>query len=58
MIMGDSQLGKGTISEADAEAITAFLKSLTGKQPEVVYPVLPPRTAKTPLPNIKPVEAK
>ncbi len=58
MIMGDSQLGKGAISEADAEAITAFLKSLTGKQPEVVYPVLPPRTAQTPLPNIKPVEAK
>ena len=58
MIMGDTQLGKGTISEADAEAITAFLKSLTGKQPEVVYPVLPPRTDGTPLPNIKPVGAK
>ncbi len=51
MIMGDTQLGKGTISEADAEAITAFLKSLTGKQPRVVYPILPPRTDATPLPK-------
>jgi len=50
-IMGDAQLGKGALSEADVDAITAFLKSLTGKQPRVVYPILPPRTDKTPLPK-------
>ncbi len=58
MIMADTQLGKGTLTEAEAEAITVFLKSLTGKQPEVTYPILPPRTAKTPMPNIAPVAAK
>ncbi len=51
MIMGDTQLGKGAISEADAEAIAAFLKSLTGRQPQVVYPILPPRTDATPRPR-------
>ncbi len=51
MIMGDAQLGKGTLSEADVDAITAFLKALTGKQPKVVYPILPPRTDATPLPK-------
>jgi len=50
-IMGDAQLGKGTLSEADVDAITAFLKALTGKQPKVVYPILPPRTDATPLPK-------
>ena len=50
-IMGDAQLGKGALSKADVDAITAFLKSLTGKQPRVVYPILPPRTDKTPLPK-------
>jgi len=50
-IMGDTQLGKGALTEADVEAITAFLKTLTGKQPQVVYPILPPRTDATPLPK-------
>ncbi len=50
-IMGDAQLGKGALSEEDVDAITAFLKSLTGKQPRVVYPILPPRTDATPLPK-------
>jgi len=50
-IMGDAQLGKGTLSEDDVDAITAFLESLTGKQPQVVYPILPPRTDATPLPK-------
>ncbi len=50
-IMGDAQLGKGTLTESDVDAITAFLKSLTGKQPKVVYPILPPRTDATPLPK-------
>ncbi len=50
-IMGDTQLGKGTLSDSDVEAITAFLESLTGKQPKVVYPIIPPRTDATPLPK-------
>ena len=50
-IMGDTQLGKGALTDADVEAITAFLKTLTGKQPQVVYPILPPRTDATPLPK-------
>ena len=49
-IMARSQLGT-TLSDADAEAITAFLESLTGRQPEVAYPVLPPSVAGTPRPD-------
>ena len=49
-IMGDAQLGKGTLSEDDVTAITAFLKTLTGRQPEITYPFLPPSTEKTPKP--------
>ncbi len=49
-IMGDAQLGKGSLTDDDVEAITAFLKTLTGKQPRIVYPILPPRTDKTPKP--------
>jgi cytochrome c peroxidase len=33
------------------DAITAFLHGLTGEQPQVTHPVLPPRTEATPLPN-------
>ncbi len=50
-IMGDTQLGKGVLSDAEVDAITAFLKTLTGKQPQIVYPILPPRTDATPLPK-------
>ncbi len=50
-IMGDAQLGKGTLNEEEAEAITAFLKTLTGKQPRVVYPILPVSTDATPRPK-------
>ncbi|MDX1983493.1 MAG: cytochrome c peroxidase [Bryobacteraceae bacterium] len=49
MIMGSSQLGAG-LSEGDAEAITAFLRTLTGRQPIVEYPALPPSTTQTPPP--------
>jgi len=49
-IMGDAQLGKGSLSKDDVKAITAFLKTLTGKQPKIVYPILPPETDKTPKP--------
>lgn len=48
--MGSSQLGK-TLSDEEVNQITAFLHSLTGDQPEVVYPVLPPSVATTPRPK-------
>lgn len=49
-IMGDAQLGKGVLSDQDIDDITAFLKTLTGRQPRVEYPVLPPSTDRTPRP--------
>ncbi|MBI1355234.1 MAG: c-type cytochrome [Acidobacteria bacterium] len=49
-IMGTSQLG-ADLSDAESEAIVAFLKTLTGQQPKVEYPVLPPHTEQTPLPT-------
>lgn len=54
-IMGEAQLGE-TLNDEEAGAITAFLESLTGKQPEVMLPNLPAETATTPRPSedIKP----
>lgn len=49
-IMGSSQLGT-TFDDREADAIVEFLKTLTGRQPTVSYPVLPPHTASTPRPN-------
>ena len=49
-IMGVAQLGQ-EISEGDAAAITAFLRTLTGEQPRVELPNLPPSTAQTPRPQ-------
>jgi cytochrome c peroxidase len=40
-VMGQSQLGQN-MSEAEIDKVTDFLRSLTGKQPEVVLPILPP----------------
>lgn len=50
VIMANSQLG-ADLTEEEIDAITAFLQGLTGEQPQVVHPVLPPRTAETPLPD-------
>ena len=50
-IMGMAQLG-AHLSLEDAQAISAFLGTLTGRQPEVDYPVLPARTDATPLPDV------
>jgi len=50
-IMGMAQLGAHLDLE-ETEAIVAFLKTLTGEQPEVDYPVLPARTDATPLPDV------
>lgn len=48
-IMGSSQLGYELDSNESA-IITEFLKSLTGNQPEVSHPVLPPSSNETPRP--------
>jgi cytochrome c peroxidase len=41
-VMAESQLG-AKLADDEAMKIVAFLKSLTGKQPDIVLPVLPPR---------------
>lgn len=48
-IMGTAQLGKQLNAEEVGD-IVAFLKTATGKQPKVEYPLLPPSTASTPRP--------
>jgi len=49
-VMGQAQLGRD-FTEEESGHITTFLLSLTGDQPVVEYPVLPPHTADTPLPD-------
>jgi cytochrome c peroxidase len=49
-IMATSQLGT-ELSDQQADQIVAFLTSLTGTVPEVVYPVLPRETSQTPRPS-------
>ncbi len=49
-VMGESQLGQ-KLSESEIDNVTEFLKSLTGRQPEVVFPILPPSVATTPRPQ-------
>jgi cytochrome c peroxidase len=49
-VMGSSQLGQ-VLTEAEAGAIAAFLRTLTGVPPKVVYPILPPSTPATPRPR-------
>jgi cytochrome c peroxidase len=49
-IMGSAQLGI-ELTESDAKLITEFLKTTTGVQPKVEYPILPPSTDATPKPS-------
>ncbi|HLU19912.1 MAG TPA: cytochrome-c peroxidase [Pusillimonas sp.] len=49
-IMGTSQLGQ-ELDESEVKAITAWLHTLTGDQPRVEYPTLPPSTPATPRPT-------
>jgi cytochrome c peroxidase len=56
-IMGTSQLGE-TLEAKDVDLIVAFLESLTGKAPEVTYPVMPPETGTTPQPTSAIVPAR
>ncbi|MBT0665905.1 cytochrome-c peroxidase [Geobacter pelophilus] len=51
-VMGSSQLGITLNAEDDAK-IVAFLKTLNGKQPKVVYPILPVNSDSTPKPLLK-----
>ena len=48
-IMSSSQLGI-ELTDKEADAIVAFLKSATGEMPKIEYPVLPPSTVQTPKP--------
>jgi cytochrome c peroxidase len=49
-VMGSAQLGIN-LTDGEIDKITAFLHSLTGDQPQVVYPILPPSVATTPRPQ-------
>jgi cytochrome c peroxidase len=49
-IMGRLQLGRKFTKEENAK-IVAFLKTLTGKQPEITLPILPPSINETPKPK-------
>jgi cytochrome c peroxidase len=49
-IMGRLQLGKKLTPDENAK-IVAFLKTLTGDQPQFLIPILPPSTDKTPPPK-------
>ncbi|MFT3762482.1 MAG: cytochrome-c peroxidase [Pseudoxanthomonas sp.] len=49
-IMGNAQLGRELQAE-EAKAIAAFLRTLTGRQPAVEYPILPKSSATTPKPE-------
>lgn len=48
-IMGTTQLGE-ELTQEEVDRLVAFLNSLTGKVPEVAYPILPAETAATPRP--------
>ena len=50
-IMGASQLGI-SLNDDQVNALVAFLRTTTGTQPTVEYPILPPITDKTPKPKL------
>jgi cytochrome c peroxidase len=52
-VMGASQLG-ADLNDSEVDAIVAFLRTLTGTQPKVEVPILPPHTEQTPLPESGP----
>uniref|UniRef100_UPI003967CCB1 cytochrome-c peroxidase n=1 Tax=Bradyrhizobium sp. SZCCHNR1039 TaxID=3057350 RepID=UPI003967CCB1 len=49
-VMGTSQLGI-QLTDDEISKITTFLDSLTGEQPKVTYPILPPSVVSTPRPQ-------
>jgi cytochrome c peroxidase len=48
-VMATSQLGQD-LTDAEVASIESFLLSLTGEQPQITYPILPPSTVDTPRP--------
>ncbi|MGC9519308.1 MAG: cytochrome-c peroxidase [Desulfuromonadaceae bacterium] len=56
-IMSSSQLGMD-LNEDEVAKITRFLEALTGEQPVVEHPVLPPSTSETPKPVLTVESAK
>lgn len=48
-IMGRLQLGRD-YTDKEVEEIVAFYRTLTGEQPKIMMPILPPSTNKTPRP--------
>lgn len=50
-IMGSTQLG-AALTDSEVDKIVAFLKTTTGTQPKVEYPILPAPTEQTPKPNL------
>ncbi len=51
-IMGSSQLGI-KLAPGEDKKIVAFLRTLTGTQPQVTYPIMPPNSDSTPKPLLK-----
>lgn len=51
-IMGSAQLGI-TLNDDEAVKIRAFLLTLNGKQPKIVYPIMPPNSDITPKPMLR-----
>jgi len=49
-VMGSTQLG-AELGDEEVGKITAFLHALTGEQPQITYPILPPSAADTPRPK-------
>lgn len=49
-VMAVSQIG-APVNAGEIQKIVAFLESLTGEQPGIVYPILPPSVAATPRPE-------
>jgi cytochrome c peroxidase len=49
-VMAKAQLGQ-QLSADETASIVAFLGTLTGEQPKIAYPILPPRTKDTPRPQ-------
>ena len=49
-IMAEYQLGL-KLTEDETKKIVAFLRTLTGDQPSIIFPTLPPSTSTTPQPN-------
>ena len=56
-VMGTAQLGE-KLKDSEIKPLTAFLRTLTGEQPKVEYPVMPASTGSTPKPELMVPPAK